>query len=59
MRIGREGWRDAVEGRDGMILGEIAKRCARVDFPPFGSVFTELELWEAFMRQFLPFFDFG
>ena len=28
-------------------------------FPPFGSVFTEFELWEALARQFVAFFDLG
>ena len=28
-------------------------------FPPFGTVLTDFELWEAFMRQFLAIFDFG
>ena len=28
-------------------------------FPPFGSVFTEFELWESALRHFLAFLTFG
>ena len=39
--------------------GEVARKMRKCRFPPFGSVFTELELWEAFMRQFLAFLILG
>ena len=33
------------------LVCEIARKMRRGRFPPFGSVFTEFELWEAFIRN--------
>ena len=41
-----------------LIWGELARKMRKGRFPPFGSVFTEFELWQACLRQFLLFFNF-
>ena len=42
-----------------LISGDTYQEIDKGRFPPFGSVLPEFELWEAVLRQFLAFFDFG